>query len=293
MTDWSALDAEPTAPLVGPFPRRTFLEPWRNHRPAGDLSVLSAAGSAVAVVVVDGVLRFAGDSHLTDYHSPLGADVAALGVPLADLAGSAQIVLDSLPIEAADPLETGLTAAGLGVVRSDDEACMILDVSESEDGWEAALGSKDRHEVRRKRRRYESMVGPAILESDPAAFGSFVDLHRSAPGDKGGFMTKAMSAFFEDLLAVPGARLDVLRAAGGQVVAAAFGFEDAAAYYLYNSAFDYTHSEASPGIVLVDRLIQQAAASGRTRFDFLKGGETYKRRMGGRERPLFRLEVAV
>lgn len=105
-------------------------------------------------------------------------------------------------------------------------------------------------------------------------------------------MSDDMVRLFTDLLALDGSRLDVLRAGDGSVVAAAFGFEDDEAYYLYNSAFDPAAAAVSPGIVLVDCLIGKAASDGRSRFDFLKGDEVYKRRLGAVARPLFRLEVA-
>jgi len=49
-------------------------------------------------------------------------------------------------------------------------------------------------------------------------------------------------------------------------------------------------ADALPGVVLVHELIESAIASGRTRFDFLKGDETYKVRLGAAARQLFTLE---
>jgi CelD/BcsL family acetyltransferase involved in cellulose biosynthesis len=40
----------------------------------------------------------------------------------------------------------------------------------------------------------------------------------------------------------------------------------------------------------VDLLVQQAIAAGLARFDFLKGDEAYKFRLGGRPRALFVVE---
>ena len=74
-------------------------------------------------------------------------------------------------------------------------------------------------------------------------------------------------------------------------MAASFGFEDDSAYYLYNSAFDPGAAAASPGAVLVDLLISAAVAAGRNRFDFLKGDEDYKFRLGAVPRPLFVVEA--
>lgn len=178
------------------------------------------------------------------------------------------------------------------MTRKQGESCMVLDLEvPGDDGWEAMLSSKQRHEVRRKRRRFEEAHGVPVLRNDPGAFGLFVDMHRSADGDKGDFMTDAMAGFFEGLLAIDGARLDVLSGGEGNPAAIAFGFDDDDAYYLYNSAFDPAVGDSSPGIVLADALIQASAAGGLRRFDFLKGTETYKARLGAVERRLFTLEV--
>jgi CelD/BcsL family acetyltransferase involved in cellulose biosynthesis len=291
MIDGDALTGDPAAPLVGPFPQAPFLETWWRHHADGDLQVVRDSTSMASIVVREGMGRFAGDEHLTDYHSPLGPDVAGFSAALLDL--DLPLVLDSLPAEVADPLESGLVDAGVRVKRIDGEPCMVLDLEVPGDGgWETMLSSKQRHEVRRKRRRFVDVLGEPDVRQDRASFGRFVDLHRAADGDKGGFMTDAMASFFAALLGLDGARLDVLRDAAGTVVAAAFGFEDDDAYYLYNSAFDQQVSEASPGIVLVDALVQAMSSAGRVRFDFLKGTEAYKRRLGAVERPLVTLEVA-
>lgn len=290
MIDWSALSGDPFAPLVGPFPHAPFLETWWDHHRSGDLAIVGSPRGAAAVVLAEGVLRLAGDDHLTDYHSPLGSDADSVVGPLLDC--GVPIVLDSLPAEAADPLEKAFVDAGAATVRTSDEACLVLDLEiPGDDGWESVLRSKQRHEVRRKRRRFQAELGEPALELDHAAFGTFVDLHRAAVGDKGEFMTKPMAAFFESLLGLDSARLHVLHTGTGATVAAAFGFEDDDGYYLYNSAFDPATAEASPGIVLVDALVRSAASAGRGRFDFLKGSETYKRRLGAVERPLFTLHV--
>jgi hypothetical protein len=289
MIEWDRLTGTPAAPSVGPFPHAPFLETWWRHRSTEEVLVVGDA-DATAAIVIDGVGRFAGESHLTDYHCPLGPHPGALAGDLLDL--DVPLVLDSLPAEAADPLESAFRSAGIAVERTHGEPCMVIDLSvPDDDGWEMVLASKQRHEVRRKRRRFVDALGEPSLGVDRAAFGRFVDLHRAAEGAKGRFMTDEMASFFEALLGIDGARLDVLRGDDGSVVAAAFGFEDDDAYYLYNSAFDPSVGEVSPGIVLVDALIQVESAGGRSRFDFLKGTEEYKRRLGASERPLITLEV--
>jgi CelD/BcsL family acetyltransferase involved in cellulose biosynthesis len=292
MIEWHRLVGAPLAPSVGPFPHRAFLEASARYGP-GEPLVVSDGENAMAVVVIDGVARFVGEHHLTDYHSPLGSDADALvALLIADL-GTLPMSLDSLPHEAADPLATAFGAAGRSVERLDDESCRVIDLSESDgDHWESLLRSKHRHEVRRKRRRYEEARGSSEFGSGSDHFGAFVALHRSSRGDKAGFMTDAVESFFAELLLLPGAQLDVLLHAGA-VEAAAFGFEDSDGYYLYNSAYDSDAADLSPGIILADHLIGRTLSKGLRRFDFLKGGEIYKQRLGAKERPLVRLEVAA
>ncbi|MEE8497357.1 MAG: GNAT family N-acetyltransferase, partial [Acidimicrobiia bacterium] len=207
--------------------------------------------------------------------------------------GPVRFDLDSLPQEAADPLLYAFEAAGRTVIQTADESCRVLELAGADpEGWESVLRSKDRHEVRRKRRRYEAARGAPEFATGREHFSAFVGLHRSSAGDKGDFMTDRMEGFFEDLLRLPTARLDVLRRAD-EVEAAAVGFEDDDGYYLYNSAYDVNLADLSPGIILTDFLINRAVMEGKGRFDFLKGTEDYKRRLGAVERPLFRLDVAA
>jgi len=293
MTVWSSLDGggASLAPHVGPFPHAAFLEVWWRHRPAGTPLVVHGPGSALGCVVDDGTVRFGGEADLTDYHSPLGTDLRpAVDALFARVAARTAIRFDSLPGEAADPLTAVLRDAGAAVAVSGDGATMVLDLPGDADIYLDTLGSKQRHELRRKGRRFAETLGEPGLRRDPSGFKWFVDFHRAAPGDKGGFMTAGMEAFFRDLLAIPGAALDLLVGAERHPVAAAFGFEDDDTYYLYNSSFDPAAAPASPGIVLGDTLIRSAIASGKRRFDFLKGGESYKRRFGAIPRPLYLIE---
>jgi len=296
--DWAspALDREPVADDVGPFPRRAFLEAWWSRRGQGEF--LLAESEAVALPLVreaDG-LEIAGEADLTDYHSPLGgsiADVEVFGEQLvAALPSSIPFRFDSLPGEVAIPLAEGMARGGVVTVPRRYEAAAVLELPAEYEDYLAALRSKDRHEVRRKGRRFEASLGEAELDHDPAGFDLFLEMHRSAAGRKGSFMDETMERFFRDLLGVGGAKVSVLRG-GGTPVAAAFGFEDDHTYYLYNSGYDPAHAEASPGAVLVDRMIHMAIAAGMSRFDFLKGDEPYKYRLGATERPLFAIEATT
>ena len=111
-----------------------------------------------------------------------------------------------------------------------------------------------------------------------------------ADGPKGQFMTADREAFFRDLAGLDGARIDLVAGADEVPVAAALGFVEGDGYALYNSAYHPDHRGSSPGMVILWLLVQSAIDDGLAIFDFLKGDETYKLRLGARARPLYVLE---
>lgn len=295
MTEWADLDdLEALAPHTGPFPHSGFLRAWWNHRGRGEIIPVRAAEGALVLVIDGGIAMLAGEADLTDYHSPLGSDLAAVADEVAtSLAPGCRLVFDSLPAEAAEEMAKRFAASGVALTMTEHDATMVLELPGDPEEYLNTLGGKQRHEVRRKRRRFAEEAGLPMLRRDAQAVEEFVAMHRGAPGAKGGFMTPAMEGFFGSLVAAAGAVIDVLLDGEGRAVGAAFGFEDGDTYYLYNSAFDPGRSALSPGIVLVTSLIEGVIASGRRRFDFLKGAEEYKARLGASSRPLYLLEGVV
>ncbi len=293
---WTSLEGAPApaADGTGPFAGPEFLCLWWDHFAGTGLEAVEImAGDSLLTLVDDGdVLRFAGHGDLTDYHTPLGTDVSALGRQLATHPrGRAE--LDSIPTPHAEMLAEGLRGGGADVEVVEHEATAVVDLPGSFEEYLAGLSKKQRHEVRRKRRRYTLMLGEWEHETHRGAgfgFDEFVRLHRSAPGDKGEFMTSEMEKFFADLILGDGWRVDLLRHPEG-ATATVFGYTDETGYYLYNSSFDADLADASPGWVLVASMIETAISEGIGRFDFLKGDEAYKFRLGADSRQLSRIDA--
>lgn len=282
----------PTATAVGPFSDRAFLDVVHRHVGRGPLVEASTASGAVVLEVVDGVVVGVGHRDLVDYRSPIGPGGPAAVV---EAVGDRALDLDSVPLDIADAIGEAFRAAGRSVEVIEDDLTAVVDLPDSFEGWLDSLGKKERHETRRKRRRYEDLVGPVVVREfrgPGERFDEFVDLHRTSAGDKGTFMTDPMAAYFADLLSVAGWSIRALVTPGGTMAAAGFGASDADGYYLYNSAFDASLGSASPGVVLVAALIEDAIDRGLAHFDFLKGDEAYKFRLGAAPRPLGRVVVA-
>ena len=293
MTVWrsEAWDLAPLADAVGPFPLRPFLQAVHD-----EVDLYSVNGGALAVVEHGGVITMAGEPDLTDYHSPLGEDVTAVIASLVDHAGGqAEFDFDSLPEEAAGVLVPAFEAAGLAVECSQHAVTAILHLPETFDDYLMGIGKKQRHEVRRKRRRYEELVGPVLHETHRGvdwAFDEFVRLHRLSAGAKGEFMTPEHEAMFGRLAHTPGWRMDMLRIPGTDKAAAClFSYSDDDGIFLYNSAYDPDLAHASPGVAIIGTMIETAIAESLPRFDFLKGDEEYKFRLGATARPLYRVRA--
>jgi CelD/BcsL family acetyltransferase involved in cellulose biosynthesis len=292
----SSFELPPIAANVGPFPHKQFLAMWWEQRGTGELIQGDTGDSIVVLTVNDHIVEFAGEADLTDYHSPLGSpEVPALAKVVAELTSGYRLVLDSLPAEACSAVRTTLHSVGLSTEVEEHEASAVLQLPSTFDEYLMSIGKKERHELRRKRRRFDNERGTATLErrAGRAAVRLFADLHRLSSGDKGGFMTDPMEDFFLALHEQAGGVIDMLVDPSGDVASAVFLFESDNETYLYNSAFNPDVGHLSPGNVMLSHLIEQAIQQERRVFDFLKGRETYKYRLGAEERPLFRVSAAI
>lgn len=292
--NWSSFPSPGTTVTerLGPFPYRPFLEAVWDHRTDldGDLVVVSEGPNAVALQISATNISFVGQENLTDYHSPVGPSFGSLlGDVLADHGGRSYR-FDSMPKEVADVVSETLVRLGAPHTAVQHEATAVVDLPPSFDTWLMGLAKKERHEVRRKRRKLEGEFGPATIEiMGTGAVGPFCEMHRTSSGDKGRFMTPGMERFFADLVTHAGASIHGLMC-DGVMRAAAIGFETDAGYFYYNSAYDIEAASASPGVVLVTSMIEAQIERGAEVFDFLKGDQRYKFRLGARSRPLYVIE---
>ena len=291
---WSSFPTSgPTvADQLGPFPFRSFLETvWRYRQDENaDLITVADGPNMLALSVAGTHISFVGQENLTDYHSPIGATFGPLlGDVLRSHSGHSYS-FDSMPREVADIVSHSLAAIGAPSALVEHDATAVLELPSSFDAWLAGLAKKERHEVRRKRRRLEEALGtPTIERLDADAVARFCEMHRTSAGDKGAFMTSDMEDYFADLVTDAGAAIHGL-VADGVVRAAAFGFETEDGYFYYNSAYDVEAASSSPGIVLVASMVEAQIERGAKVVDFLKGDERYKFRMGAISRPLFMIE---
>jgi CelD/BcsL family acetyltransferase involved in cellulose biosynthesis len=63
--------------------------------------------------------------------------------------------------------------------------------------------------------------------------------------------------------------------------------------HLYNSGFDPRFRSLSVGLMCKVLSLKDAIEKGCKNYDFLKGAETYKYRLGGREVPLYNCRIRL
>jgi CelD/BcsL family acetyltransferase involved in cellulose biosynthesis len=170
--------------------------------------------------------------------------------------------------------------------------------------WEAfllTLTGKERHEVRRKFRRFEEAgeIASAVVEGGEklaSAMDTFLSLFALNRADKSAFMTAQMRGFFHALAETMAERrllrLYLLDLDGG-TVAGALCFELNDTVYLYNNAYDDHFRAYSVGLLSKLVSIRDSIRRQRSMYDFLKGGEAYKYRLGGKPVQLYGCRILL
>ncbi len=170
--------------------------------------------------------------------------------------------------------------------------------------WDAYLGllkGKQRHEVKRKFRRLHEAadINFRVVESAEQAareLDIFFKLFELSAQEKENFLTKQMKSYFRSLAqAMADARILKLffLELNGQPVAAAMCFDLNSTRHLYNSGFDPRFRSLSVGLMCKVLSLKDAIEKGCKNYDFLKGAETYKYRLGGREVPLYNCRIRL
>lgn len=260
------------------------------------------------------ILRFVGGIDLTDYLGPICslADRDDVAETLIEWLLSTDVEWDEfdahnmpVPFGFAEYLVERADHRGVTFKLDQEETAAVLPLPEDWEMYLASLDSKQRHELKRKRRRLgrdhpDATFRTATPETLEADFRTFVDMHRGAEGHKGHFMKPEIATFFErvarSFMEAGWLRLDLLEV-GDRAIASTFSFEVGDTFYLYNSAYEPDAARLSPGLVLVSELVKSSIEKGLKVFDFLRGPERYKYQLGAQAVPLnnvrlFRTETA-
>jgi CelD/BcsL family acetyltransferase involved in cellulose biosynthesis len=194
-----------------------------------------------------------------------------------------------------------LTAHGLTAELELQEVCPVIVLPDTWDGYLEQLDKKQRHEIRRKLRRAESEASLQWYVVDEthdidAEAEKFISLMRASHPEKAMFLEDPHNlAFFKSVVPLI-YRCGWLKMSflviNGTPSAAYCDFDYNQKILVYNSGLlPQENGHLSPGIVLLSYDIRDAIAHTRTVFDFLRGNETYKYRMGAVDTKVFKLKA--
>jgi CelD/BcsL family acetyltransferase involved in cellulose biosynthesis len=187
------------------------------------------------------------------------------------------------------------------VSQERDDVSYEMTLPNSWEGYLQVLKGSERHEVRRKLRRIEEAARIRFLSVDDPpdvrqAMDTFLGLFGTSRADKAAFMTTQRALFFRSL-AEDMAEAGILRLffleLDAETAAAVMCFHDDSTVYLYNNGYDNRFRSLSVGYLSKVLSIREAIRQGKKNFDFLKGPEAYKRRLGGKPVPLYRCQIRI
>lgn len=184
-----------------------------------------------------------------------------------------------------------------------DEVTTALSVDLSGD-WQSAVERRVRNTVAQKTRRLNQRIGivsdvqaeseAEVRENLTILFALHIKRWAPTATPSQFAETGGQRAFEELVMAWWQAGILDLRAlkVNEQVIAVQVNAVTDSTYYSYVAAYDPEFNKYSPGTVLLWRLMESAAEQNLSRFEFLRGGEAYKRDWGHADhRRVMRLRV--
>ncbi len=181
---------------------------------------------------------------------------------------------------------------------TETEVAPLLELPSSYEDYMKGLSKKNRHELRRKLKRIESLEGVKITKITDtrelqSSLKTFIALHKEGSPSKERFWEKkGMPGFFQEIASrlafQKWAELNFLFYED-RIMAALLNFSYADTIYFYNVAFHKDFSRYSPGLFLFNHCLKQAISEGKKKADFLRGGEKYKYYFGAEDSKIFHL----
>ena len=196
-----------------------------------------------------------------------------------------------------------LRERGFDAIVEQQEVCPVIELPDAWTDYLLMLDKKQRHELRRKLRRIQGIDddidwyivnGCHDLNAEAE---QFIGLMAASDPDKQEFLQNDSNLrFFRRIVPLAQERgwlqMNFLTA-GEERIAGYFNFVYGNRVMVYNSGLNHQrYGELSPGIVLLAYNIQFAIENGYRHYDFLRGDENYKYRMGGRDTAVMNIRAS-
>jgi CelD/BcsL family acetyltransferase involved in cellulose biosynthesis len=309
---WSELQASLAEPLpfVTPDWQRIWLQHFQGERYVRVFTARDEGGKLLGVIplmLTGDRAEFVGHYSICDYMDAAivpGAEGRFWHAVLSSLcAEDAPREIELRGMLESSPTLTAITecadACGWRMQREEEAISPWVTLPASWEEYLATLSKKDRHEMRRKMRRLDTAGGDVRFSiiTSAAEAGALLDrlfhLMRISNHHKEEFLARpGMEAFFREMTGVM-ADAGMLRlyslSFDGEPVAMVLNFDIGGRLYMYNSGYDPAYSHYAVGLMSKALLLRDAIENGRAAVDFMRGDESYKYDLGGKDRKVYRL----
>ncbi len=279
-------------------------------------------GLAPLCLTPAGAIEFIGGKDVSDYldfiidpdysdviYQQLGQKLLAWSVKKINLHS---IPASSITWQLLPKIWSDLTAKSTSWKVVVQDVCPIISLPATWEEYLSQIERKQRHEIRRKWRKLESLAKIEFVTVTKSqdldwAVTEFIRLHKLSSRDKAKFWIPGMAEFFSQFMLALAhknqLRLTFLKIKDLNLeaeldfpdhtaVATMLGFVSGQKYLLYNSGFDPNYATLSTGQVLTSYTIKTAIEAGMTDYDFMRGREEYKFRLGGQPTEVFDLTLS-
>lgn len=240
--------------------------------------------------------HFTGGEEIADYLDAIGTPNQKEGLwaqvlPFLKEQGATALSLRNIPSNS--PTLTFFRSLP-GSIINEEDTTPVITLPGSFDDYLLALDRKDRHELKRKMKKFEAehegltftnttgdSVSPAIL----------LTLMRNDP-DKVTFLTPSMEKFFTGLPAVTqDTVMQFTLQKGEQIIATTLAFRTPDSLLLYNSGFDPAYPGA--GWYIKVKTIAWAIDQHIHSYNLLQGNERYKYDLGAKDNPVYNITLPL
>ncbi len=294
---WDAAMTHESVPW--PFFTFTWHQHWHDHFSDNEqLMIMSDTKNQVIIPVSirDRTAHFTGGEEIADYLDAVGTSTHKAAawqeaVLLLKEQGVSALLLRNIP-EGSPTIDALLPLTDVQITQEDTTP--ILTLPDSFDDYLSSLDRKDRHELKRKMKKFEA-EHPALSfvprTGNSTDMPSLLRLMR-LDTDKAAFLTREMTGFFETLPSVfPGDIWQFVLMQQDTIIATTLAFRVRDSLLLYNSGFDPDYPGA--GWYIKAKTINWAIEQSVRSYNFLQGNERYKYDLGAKDSAVYRISVPL